>query len=359
MRIRLLGFLFSIGLFVFFIFQKKFRRWKKAGLVIASFILIVFMALQVLFPLMPAPQPTGSCDVLTETAFYQYTTEISDMTTNGNEREIPVKVWLPKDTQAQSHPLFLFSPGSFGVAESNETLFLELASRGYIVVSLNHPYHSFISEMSDGRTIGIDGEFLKSVMSSQGSEDLQGTLDSLRAWSEVRIDDINAVLDQALDSQTGYNYEQYIDPERIILSGHSLGGSAVLAIGRERPENFQALVILEAPFVADIVGINGDRYVFTDEMYPLPILHIYSDALYSRLDEITTYEMNARLMNSDNPMYVNEHILGVGHLGLTDMILVTPVLTNLLDGGLNTRHAPETLLELNGYVLDFLSTYNQ
>lgn len=319
----------------------------------------MFMALKVLFPLTPAPQPTGTYDILTEEAFYQYTTDNSEMATHGNKREVPVKVWFPKNSQPQTHPLFLFSPGSFGIAESNETLFLELASRGYVVMSLNHPYHSFRSKMSDGRKIGADREFIKSAMSSQGSKDLLGNLESLRVWSEVRVDDINAVLNQALDSQAGYNYEQYIDSERIVLSGHSLGGSAALAVGRERPEEFQALVILEAPFAADIEGIDGDRYVFTDELYPLPVLHIYSDSLYTKLDDITTYEMNVRLMRSDTPMYVNKHISGAGHIGLTDMILVTPVLTNLIDGGLNTRHAPETLLELNGYVIEFLNEYNK
>jgi hypothetical protein len=116
---------------------------------------------------------------------------------------------------------------------------------------------------------------------------------------------------------------------------------------------------LEAPFASDIIGIDDDRYVFTDEWYPLPVLHIYSDALYARLDEITTYGMNVRLMKSGRPMYVNKHISGVGHFGLTDMSLATPILTYLLDGGLNTRPAPEALLELNGYVLEFLNAYNK
>jgi predicted alpha/beta hydrolase family esterase len=267
-------------------------------------------------------------------------------------------VWFPKDAQAKSHPLFLFSPGSFGVAESNETLFLELASRGYVVVSMNHPYHSFSCKMSDGRNINMDEKFIQSVMTSQGSEDLPGTLSSFKEWLKVRIDDINTVLDCISDFQNDYDYEQYIDKERVVLSGHSLGGSAVLAVGRERAQEIKALAVLEAPFAADIVGIDKDRYIFTDQPYPLPVLHVYSDALYEKMDDITTYDMNTRLMKSDNPMYVNKHIKGVGHLGLTDMRLVTPVITYLMDGGLDTRPAAETLSELNEYVLDFLNIYN-
>ena len=358
MLIRLIGLLVAFGLFIFLICQKKVLNWKKAILVIVSFLLVVFMIIQVFFPFIPAKKPTGPYGVITETAFYKYNTDIPGMATNGNEREIPVKVWFPKDAQAKSHPLFLFSPGSFGVAESNETLFLELASRGYVVVSMNHPYHSFSCKMSDGRNINMDGKFIQSVMNSQGSEDLPGTLSSFKEWLKVRIDDINTVLDCISDFQNDYDYERYIDKERTVLSGHSLGGSAVLAVGRERAQEIKALAVLEAPFAADIVGIDKDRYIFTDQPYPLPVLHVYSDALYGKMDEITTYDMNTRLMKSDNPMYVNKHIKGVGHLGLTDMRLVTPVITYLMDGGLDTRPAAETLSELNEYVLDFLNIYN-
>ena len=35
------------------------------------------------------------------------------------------------------------------------------------------------------------------------------------------------------------------------------------------------------------------------------------------------------------------------------MSLATPVITNLIDLGHNKRKAPETLLEINEYVLDF------
>ena len=41
------------------------------------------------------------------------------------------------------------------------------------------------------------------------------------------------------------------------------------------------------------------------------------------------------------------------------MILLTPVLTKMFDGGLDTRPASETLPELNGYVLNFLEQYNK
>ncbi len=359
MTLRLILFLLTIILFFLIIFQKKIRKVKKFVLALIVFVLVIFTGFRYIIPLQPAPKPTGNMTVLTDTIYFRYQSELSEMLTHGNEREIPVKIWYPQKAQANSHPLLIYSPGSFGIAEGNETLFLELASRGYIVMSLNHPYHSFVCEMSDGKSIYMNFDFIKSVMDSQGSDDLVGTLESLNDWVQVRIDDVTYILEKILDSNSDNVYEQYIDTKRIVLSGHSLGGSAVLAIGREKSEYISALVILEAPFIKDIIGIDGDKYIFTDQKYPLPVIHFYSDQLFNILDQVATYEMNARMMNSNNPMYVTRHIEGVGHLGLTDMALVSPILTNWFDQGLNTRHAPETLLEINGYVIDFLDQYNK
>jgi len=359
MTIRLLVFLFSIVVLILVIVQKKVIKWPKALLIVAALALVLYTAFLYLIPCLPALKPSGSLAVSSDMVYYRYESDIPEMLTHGNEREIPVQVWFPENLQAGKHPLLLFSPGSFGTGTSNETLYLELASRGYIVMGISHPYHSFFSDMSDGKSIMVDLDFLKSVMASQGSEDLEGTLALSKEWTQVRIDDLNLILDKILDSNIDNEYEQYIDTNRIVLSGHSLGGSVALALGRQRSEDIRALMILESPFLADITGTDGDKFVFTDEEYPLPVLHIYSDALFSKIDQITTYEMNVRLMRSDNPMYVNRHISGTGHFGLTDMILLTPVLTNMFDGGLDTRPSSETLVELNGYVLNFLEQYNK
>ncbi len=359
MSVKLIGLIISVVLFIFLVFRKFNKKWIKGLLLFASFLLILFMTFRYLFPLTPAPKPSGNEKVLTDTIFYSHESMFPEMLTSEKERELPVNVWCPEDAKEKKHPLLLFSHGSFGIGESNETLFLELASRGYIVMSLNHPYHSFRASLSDGRSVMVDFNFIKSVMASQGSADLKGTLESLKSWSKIRLEDIRFILDKLLDAETDNDYEQYIDTNRIVLSGHSLGGSAALAVGRERNQQIRALVILESPFIQDIVGIEGNEYVFTKEEYPLPVLHVYSDSLFSKLGKITTYAMNERLIKSKDPKFVNKHLDGVGHIGLTDMALASPIITNWIDGGLNKRQSPETLLELNNYVLDFLNQYNQ
>lgn len=347
----------TIILFFITLFKKIRPRWKKFAILLTTLVASLVLAFKYLIPLNPAFQPSGNETVNVSNIYLTHPTAIPGMETNGDNREIPIKIWAPENLENKQHPILIFSHGSFGVAESNESLFLELASQSYIVVSLSHPHHSFFADMSDGSTIFVNPTFFNEVMQSQGANDLEATIESAQNWISIRLEDLNYVIDSILNQTFDHEITQAIDPNQIILAGHSLGGSAVLAIGRSRPETIQAVISLEAPFFADIIGIEGDEYVFTHEIYPVPILHIYSDALWGRLDDITTYEMNQRLINLDSPEFVNYHVEGSGHIGLTDMSLVSPIITNLLDGGLNTKPAEDKLLEINHQVLDFLNKY--
>lgn len=359
MNIWLVLLILSLVLLIFFIFKKFNHIWLKVLAIILTLILFGFSLFRFIFPLNSSPDPVGGMAIQSATSFYEYDSPSPDMETSPGKREIPVHIWAPQELRPGEHPVFVFSHGSFGVGISNETLFKELASRGYIVLSLDHPHHSFTTRLSDESRVTVDTDFMQSVMSAQGSDDLQTTWDNFNDWLAIRLDDVAYLIEEITDDHPTSDFESAMDLDRIVLSGHSLGGSAMLGIGREYADKVQALVILEAPFITDIQGVQGDDYVFNSENPPLPILHIYSDALYGKTDDITTYQMNDRLIHSNDPKYVNHHIEGVGHIGLTDMALATPMITNMVDGGLNTREASDTLLEINEVVVDFLKTYNQ
>ncbi len=358
MIIWMILFIFSVSL-IFFTAKRKFSRgWIKSLAILFEIFLALFIGFRIFFPFLPVSKPTGPQKVQVDRLYYRHETKFPAMATEGKDREIPVHVYHPEKMKKGTHPLLLFSHGASGVGRSNETLFYELASRGCLVFSLDHPHDSFFCTLSSGKKIFVDQAFLKEAMSTQGGGDLQKDWDQLNRWVDPRIEDINFVLDKILDGNVDNAYEDKIDPKRIILAGHSLGGAAALAIGRQRPQDVQALVILEAPFAKDIQGIKDGKYVFNEETYPRPILHIYSDALWGKMDTITTYALNLQMIKARDPHFVNQHIQGVGHLGLTDMSLVSPLLTNKIDGGLDKRKAPEPLLEINQMVLDFLKDQN-
>lgn len=331
---------------------KKIRPfWKKLILIFLIILGILFSTFKLLFPFNEGPEPSGPYEVKTEEAYYVHKTKIANMATSGSDREVPVSLWLP-DGRKTKHPLLIFSHGAFGVANSNLSLFKELASNGYIVASLSHPYHSFKTELSDGKKIYVDSAFFKAVMNSQGTKNLEATQKEFNEWMSIRVEDISFVMDSILADET---YAASIDPEKIVLAGHSLGGAAALAVGRNRSNKLLGIIALESPFFGDIVGIKGDKFLFTDKEYPLPVLHFYSDALWGKLDEITTYEMNQNLLESNDPKFVNVHIKGSGHIGLSELSLVSPFLTNLFDQGMNTKPTLEKIEEINQATLEFLN----
>src|SRR5439155_13246403 len=51
-------------------------------------------------------------------------------------------------------PVLLFLPGWGSPRESYSALCADLASRGYVVMALSHPYESAVSVLADGRVVG-------------------------------------------------------------------------------------------------------------------------------------------------------------------------------------------------------------
>ncbi len=353
----MMAILFAV-VFLVIVFR-KIRPWRKKILYLAVALAgMLFATYTFLFPFDPPLPTTGEYEVVEEKAFFTYVPRDQKMTTDGEVREVPVLVYRPHKPAKGGYGLVVFSHGSFGVAQSNESLFRELASHGYVVLSLSHPHHSFTAKLSNGKNVRIDRDFFKSVMRSPGSEDPEGTLEVFREWMGVRVDDLNTVLDGVLQGTS--DLSPWIDTDRVILSGHSLGASAALAVGRQRSDEILGVIALEGPYVGDITGVEDGKYLFTATEYPIPVLHFYSDALYGKLNEVPIYARNAAYLDGANGKFRNRHIAGAGHLGLTDLSLISPVLTRFLDkkigGKPDTAPAYEILREINKESLDFLKT---
>lgn len=75
-----------------------------------------------------------------------------------------MEFWYPKNADG-TYPLLVFSHGAYGIKTSNGSTFTELASHGYVVVSIDHPYHSFYTQSEDGIVTMINSDFkMKSKM---------------------------------------------------------------------------------------------------------------------------------------------------------------------------------------------------
>ncbi|MFJ5711536.1 alpha/beta hydrolase family protein [Streptomyces sp. NPDC093105] len=123
------------------------------------------------------------------------------------------------------HPLVVLSPG-FGMARYTLTSLAEdLASRGYVVASLDHAYESSGTSFPGGRTLTC---VACTVMGDSGWS--KGTL-----VTGTRAADTRFVLDRLTGSRPAWKYASSIDASRIGMAGHSVGGaSAVPAMAADR-----------------------------------------------------------------------------------------------------------------------------
>ena len=315
-----------------------------------------------LFPQMEPVRTTGPHGVSRMDDFFVDEGRPDPYADDGRARELTATLWYPQEASLQgSCPLVVFSHGSFGVRSSNESLYRELASNGYVVCAIDHPSQCLRTRLSDGSTVWLNGEFMEQVAADDPSSDPAQTVVHVAAWMDVRTKDldcaIDTVLGRAAEAGDGEAPYRLVDGERVAVAGHSLGGSAALGIGRMR-DDVSAAIALEAPFLCDIEGIDdAGRFLFDDEPYPVPVLNVYSDASWGRLREWEQYAENARLLDDASGNADNAHLGGVGHLALTDLSLTTPFLTALLDGIAPVEAPQETLGELNALCLGFLDEH--
>lgn len=308
---------------------------------------LVAVSPALVFPEYRPIESTGALPVRTTTFTITDTTRVDPFSTDGEHRRVTFDVWAP-EVAGDRRPLAVFSHGSMGVRSSNESLFRELASHGYVVVSVDHPAHALYSTDVEGERTTIDRGYLGDLRSENASEDPERSLQLYRAWMALRIGDLDAVLDHVLTEMPG------IDPTRIGLVGHSLGGSAALAAGQAR-DDIVAVVALEAPFMGDIVGVENEEFVWDPEPYPVPVLAVYTDSSWEHVDQWPQYRRNHEMLQAAEARTV--HLDGVGHLHLTDLALSSPALTRLLNGHSSSGDARDVLTDLNREVLGFFDAH--
>jgi hypothetical protein len=161
----------------------------------------------------------------------------------------------PVAPSARPHPVVLFSPGFSYDREEGTKLVEDLASHGYVVVTMSHTYESWEVEFPGGR-----------VERGQHDPDNDPSRDPYEAL-KIRLADTRFVLDQLAALEAGHNPDaerrplpaglrHCLDLAKIGIFGHSLGGALTA----------QALA-LDSRVIA---AINLDGSMFPYDLSPLP-----------------------------------------------------------------------------------------
>ncbi|NUV71929.1 alpha/beta hydrolase [Streptomyces sp. CAI-121] len=118
-------------------------------------------------------------------------------------------------------PLVLLSPG-FGTPRATLTgLAEELASRGYVVATADHPYESTGTELPDGRVLTC-----AACDEVDAQPDEAGRREVLAAVATGRAADFSFLLDRLTGPRPAWRHAGTIDARRVGMAGHSIGGNA-------------------------------------------------------------------------------------------------------------------------------------
>ncbi|MEU8706062.1 alpha/beta hydrolase [Streptomyces sp. NPDC048565] len=173
------------------------------------------------------PARTGSGSAL---APYMSTEEARLMlASRGLDDVVPASVVSSASTNARTDataargrfPLVLLSPG-FGTPRATLTSLAEdLASRGYVVASVDHAYESTGTAFPGGRVLTC-----AACDVAEAAPDDEAEREVLRTVSTGRATDLSFVLDRLTGPRPAWKNSRMIDQQRVAAAGHSIGGSA-------------------------------------------------------------------------------------------------------------------------------------
>lgn len=373
------------------------------GCIAALIVLAIVLIPKLLFTDYEGLPTTGPYGVKQVSAILVDESRVEAFEDDGSYREVPVYFYYPDvttvsenetgetmgtaDSQVNSFPLVIFSHGAFGYYQSNTSTYMELASNGYVVISLDHPYHSFFTKDTDGKTIIVDTEFMQQVMYINESGTAEDEIIKLsHEWLKLRMDDMSFALDsvkqmvaelsatdktgtESLSSETDLPSYWYVsdaediqeilevltmtDTEHIGLMGHSLGGATSVTLGRTR-DDIDAVIDLDGTMLGEEFGYADGKYELYEEAYPVPMLVVNNEEHHFQAEDVETLYVNrVVLANAVDAKYT--YFKGSGHMNFTDLPLFSPALANML--GVGEADAEECVLKMNQLILEFYNCY--
>ncbi|MEZ8129550.1 alpha/beta hydrolase family protein [Enterovibrio norvegicus] len=268
------------------------------------------------------------------------------------------------------HRVLLFNHGFSSHAYQNLTQMEELASHGYIVLSLSHPGHSVVTKRQNGdlvfQSIPLEPEYApqriaamdRAAVSMRSSSTINDWIDATSPLEEGLFRNIPAYVDEwsennrrVIRALTRVNLgaiptplKGHLDTESVGVFGHSFGGSVAADLAFSEP-NIKAAMSL-------------DSYVYTHSLQDtmkVPLCVAYGDVAESPSDESmawinqTLFETKA-VSGSCEVLFV-----GAAHLNFSDLNHL-PVgellgLTGSIDADVMHQSSNQLLLSYFGHHL--------
>lgn len=337
--------------------MNKMSVFKKVLIVLLTFTVVGILLLpSILFPNHIDIVPSGSHEIQTTLVTWEDKDRLETFTDDGSHRQVSVKFWYPEEKGY--YPLLVFSHGAFGVMDSNASTCQELASHGYVVASIGHPYHSlFLKDANDKITL-VDRDFLNEVYTDNGATDAEAEkriYEKSKKWMELRSADENFVLEQIITMKASNEQAPFdrIRTDKIGLFGHSLGGATSVEVARMRSD-IDAVIVLEGTMLGEYTGFENGTETFDPTPFPVPVLDVYSRDIYEEASTYGETYVNFYL-GSRATDYQYEIFEDAGHLNFTDLPLISPILAKKL--GVGTVDPKECVEKMNQMILAYFNYY--
>jgi hypothetical protein len=166
-------------------------------------------------------------------------------------------------------PVLIFSPGGGMVREVYAAQLEDLASHGYVVAAISHPYDAIVTVLSDGRHINYDQKRWPTTPSFEGESNLNQL--------EWHTDDIRFVLDELSRSNeinsSSLPFAGHLDLSQAGAFGHSFGGIAAAPACQE-DQRIKACLNQDGavgmrPFYLDARGWGMDKaFMYIERALP-------------------------------------------------------------------------------------------
>jgi dienelactone hydrolase len=250
------------------------------------------------------------------------------------------------------YPVVLFSPSWIGRRDQNTVQVEELASHGFLVVGVDHPYGTALTVFPDGRKAETAlGEW----MDYSSDESFQACLRAAEAQLQIRAADVRFVLDELERLDRGDPSELLtgrVDTSRVGVFGHSFGGAVAAEVCLTDPR-FKAGVDLDGVFFGGpkTKAIGKPFLVFSEDT-PVPTPAQVAAATGRSRRELTLYADDDRAIRqglSESGGYFVT-IQGTSHMSYCDSPLYSPLRRLTRAGPIRREKGIEII---NAYVLAF------
>ena len=352
----------AILLIAAFLSPRFSRAWRIAVAVPALLLIVLSCGLAFVLPMFKLPAPTGKYAIGTRILNMTDSSRREDADPAGRRfRELVIQIWYPalpshnprapyrrriETSLASSYqsvdwtharydapaadatggfPILLYNPGWNGRRTQDTPLIEELASHGYVVVAIDHPYNSGPAALSGGRVI-------HPVSSPELSDDVT-TEKALYALINREVDketsDTIFVLAQVehWNDDPASPFYHRLDLSKIGTLGYSLGG-LVAAETAWRAPRVGAVLVLDTPLYGE-AGKNGITQPFMliceDLVHSTPeqLAHMsFGERRNTTMDE-QDYDRQLPLFQRPGNYELEVH--GAIHTSFQDIALTSPL----------------------------------